>query len=122
VSAGGSAAYTRIRMPTGWMWSLRYESLAITRNNLRMGATNWRSLLSRHTQEIKNDRCRLSCLSKIAHNVNNLGLSCFSQHRLKLGGPRLVRHFVEFFTSGEAEPHPSDGSERRTVSRFEASN
>src|ERR1043166_5074337 len=41
------------------------------RGDLRLRITNQRSLLSRHTQETKNDRCELSCLSKIAHIARN---------------------------------------------------
>jgi hypothetical protein len=41
--------------------------------------------LSTHSGRIKNDRCRLSCLSKIAHS-QELGWSCLAQHRLKSEG------------------------------------
>ena len=59
--------YTRIKI-ADWL-DVAVETLVC---GLRLRTANQHSLLSRHTQEIKNDRCELSCLSKIAHIVWNV--------------------------------------------------
>jgi hypothetical protein len=53
VFAGACTAHTRVRTPMIWMWSPPCEWLDLTQSNLRMGAANQRSSLSRHTQETK---------------------------------------------------------------------
>lgn len=81
MSAGGPAAYTRIEIAN----RLDVVALNVSRygpagSALRMGAMNWRRRSLDTLSKIKNDRCRPSCLSKIAH-----------MERIMVGDARVTR-------------------------------
>src|SRR5208337_164027 len=64
-------------MPIGWMWSLRYALIGPgTAATWNQSCESAFAAPSTHSGELKNDRCGLSRLSKIAHLLIRLRRRC----------------------------------------------